>query len=61
MIEALLNAGTNEVELTNLFNSYPEVFISSAKYLKDSLKEMFEAIIHTNPTYAKVSIPRRKK
>ena len=61
MIEALLNAGTDENQLTELFNSYPEVFISSAKYLKDSLKEMFEAIIHTNPIYIKVSIPRRKK
>jgi len=61
MIKALLTAGTNEDELRALFNTYPEVFISSAKYLKDSLKEMFEAIIHENPAYTKVSIPRRKK
>lgn len=61
MIEALLDAGTDETKLTELFNTYPDIFISSAKYLKDSLKDLFETIIHTNPTYAKVSIPRRKK
>lgn len=61
MIEALLLAGTDETQLTDLFNSYPDVFVSSAKYLKDSLKDLFETIIHTNPSYAKVSIPRRKK
>jgi hypothetical protein len=61
MIEALLDAGTDETRLTELFNTYPDTFISSAKYLKDSLKDLFETIIHTNPAYAKVSIPRRKK
>lgn len=61
MIKALLDAGTDETRLTELFNTYPDTFISSAKYLKDSLKDLFEIIIHTNPSYAKVSIPRRKK
>ena len=61
MIKALLDAGTDETRLTELFNTYPDIFISSAKYLKDSLKDLFETIIHTNPSYVKVSIPRRKK
>jgi hypothetical protein len=61
MIESLLDAGTDETKLLSLFNTYPEVFISSAKYMKDGIKGLYETVIHTNPSYATVSIPRRKK
>jgi hypothetical protein len=61
MIEALLDAGNDESTLTVLFESYPEVFISSAKYLKDSLKPLFESIINKNENFKEVVLPRRRK
>lgn len=60
MIKELEKAGDDVTILQQLFDSYPEVFISSAKYMKDSLKETYEKIINANPDFTNVSIKRRK-